>query len=92
MDGKGLEMSQRADFIDDAIKTGKLTVSPPAPAAGEHKPTKKKKRRGERIRPCARCEVSVKFIKGAWRVNNQRRRGWHWVNEDGSHHRCGDFR
>ena len=52
----------------------------------------KKKRKGERVRPCTRCEQPVKFIKGAWAAYGTRRCGWHWVNEDGAHHRCGDFR
>ena len=86
-------MSQHADLIDDAVRAGKLTVYPPAPAAGELKRTKKKRaRKGERIRPCAHCETPVRFLKGAWKVSGKRRRGWHWENQDGSHHRCGDFR
>lgn len=28
---------------------------------------------------------------GAWTAFGQPREGWHWENEDGSHHRCGDF-
>ena len=50
-----------------------------------------KVRKGECIRPCAQCEQPVKFIKGAWAVHGGRRKGWHWVNDDGSHHRCRDF-
>ena len=84
-------MSREADLIDAAIEAGRLTVCPPMEAAGELK-RPKKKRRGERIRPCAHCETPVRFIKGVWKVNGQRRRGWHWANADGSHHRCGDFR
>ena len=51
----------------------------------------KKARKGERIRPCRRCKEPVKFIKSTWSVFGQRRQGWHWVNEDGAHHRCRDF-
>lgn len=50
-----------------------------------------KKRKGEKIRPCVRCEASVRFIQGKWRAYAQQRHGWHWVNQDGTHHRCGDF-
>ncbi len=50
-----------------------------------------KVRKGERVRPCAQCERSVKFIRGTWAVHGGRRKGWHWVNDDGSHHRCRDF-
>lgn len=50
-----------------------------------------KKRKGERPRPCRRCRVTVRFMKGAWTAFEQPRHGWHWVNQDGSHHRCGDF-
>ena len=85
-------MSREADLIDHAIEAGKLTVCPPMPAAGDLK-LPKKKRKGERIRPCAHCDTPVRFIKGTWKVNGQRRKGWHWVNgQDGSHHRCSDFR
>ena len=92
LDGKGLEMSLQSDLIDEAIKAGKLTVCPPAKAAGEHKPRKKKKRRGERLRPCMHCETPVRFLKGVWETDNKHQRGWHWVNADGGHHRCSDFR
>ena len=85
-------MSQQVDLIDEAIKAGKLTICPPMPAAGEQKPRKKKKRKGERVRPCAHCEAPVKFVKGTWKVNGRRRKGWHWANADGSHHWCSDFR
>ncbi len=50
-----------------------------------------KKRKGERPRPCRQCRVTVRFMKGAWTAFEQPRHGWHWVNQDGSHHRCGDF-
>ena len=50
-----------------------------------------KKRKGERIRPCVRCEMPVKFINSGWSAYNKHRKGWHWVNEDGAHHRCSDF-
>ncbi len=84
-------MSLDAGLIDDAIKAGRLTVYPPAKAAGKHK--RKKKRKGERVRPCAHCETPVRFIKGKWKVNNKQRSGWHWTNAaDDNHHRCGDFR
>ena len=80
------------DLFDAALAAGKVTFCPPAVAAG-HKPLKRgKKRKGEQIRPCARCKLSVKYVKGAWAAHAQRRQGWHWVNEDGSHHRCSDFR
>lgn len=82
-------MALQGDLIDEAMKAGKLTVCPPARAAG-HKHAKKKK--GQRIRPCVRCQRPVKFIKGAWEAHKQRRKGWHWVNENGGHHRCSDFR
>ena len=87
-------MNREADLIDDAVRAGKITICPPVPAAGELKPAKKskKKRRGERLRPCAHCETPVRFLKGKWKINGQRRKGWHWTNADGGHHRCGDFR
>ena len=50
-----------------------------------------KKRRGERLRPCPRCETSVKYLMGTWLAESGHRQGWHWVNKDGTHHRCGDF-
>jgi hypothetical protein len=52
---------------------------------------KQKKRRGERLRPCVRCAAQVKFVCGMWTAHGRMKRGWHWENEDGSHHRCGDF-
>ena len=48
----------------------------------------KKVLKGERERPCPRCETPVRYLKS---VYGQQRYGWHWTNEDGSHHRCGDF-
>ncbi len=52
-----------------------------------------KQRKGEKIRPCPRCEAPVKFISGSWAAHGQRRRGWHWVNSpNGTHHYCSDFR
>ena len=90
-----MEMVPQGDLIDEAIRAGKLTVCPPMDAAG-HKHAKKKK--GARIRPCVRCQRPVKFVKSAWAAHKprepdkQRRKGWHWVNENGSHHRCSDFR
>ena len=90
-------MNREADLIYDAVRAGKITICPPMPAAGEQKPAKKKKRRkkkrkGERVRPCAHCEAPVRFLKGVWKANNKHQRGWHWVNADGAHHRCSDFR
>ncbi len=84
-------MSREADLINHAIKAGRLTVCPPAEAAGEHNRAKKK-RKGERPRPCPRCNAIIRFIKGTWKAGNKRRKGWHWTNANGSHHRCGDFR
>ena len=52
----------------------------------------KKKRKGERIGPCAQCDHPVKFTKGTWAGCTGQRRGWHWTNTDGTHHLCGDFR
>ena len=83
-------MEQQCDLIDEAIKAGKLTVCPPALAAGHVKRVTGK--RGERIRPCRGCAMPVKFVNGAWKSHNQRREGWHWVNENGTHHWCTDFR
>ena len=90
-------MNREIGLIDRAIKDGKLTLFPIGKSTAEHecakKKPKKKKRKGERVRPCAHCERPVRFIKGAWRVNGRRRRGWHWTSAaDDSHHRCGDFR
>ena len=68
-----MKMGLQGDLIDEAIKAGKLTVCPPARAAG-HERAKKKK--GQRIRPCVRCKRPVKFIKGAWAAHKQRRKGW----------------
>ena len=50
-----------------------------------------KKRKGERVRPCARCEQPIMFIKGTWTAHGAQRQGWHWTNDDGSHHRCSEF-
>ena len=50
-----------------------------------------KKYRGEKIRPCVRCEAPIRYVKGTWTAYAQRRHGWHWENEDGTHHRCSDF-
>jgi len=85
-------MDQEIDLIDDAVRAGQITICPPMPAAGELKPRKKKKRRGERLRPCAHCAQPVRFLKGVWETDNKQQRGWHWVNANGSHHRCSDFR
>ena len=87
-------METQGDLIEEAIAAGRLTKCPPMEAAG-HKPATKKgrvrKRKGERIRPCPRCETPVKFISSTWTAFGQRRKGWHWVNQNGTHHRCGDF-
>ena len=50
-----------------------------------------KKRKGERERPCPRCRVPVRYLKGKWMAFGRRRKGWHWINRDDTHHRCGDF-
>ena len=56
-----------------------------------------KTRKGERERPCRRCQEPVRYIKSAWTAFPgtpyvQQRHGFHWVNAgDDSHHRCGDF-
>ena len=50
-----------------------------------------KKRKGERIRPCTRCETPVFYLKSHWMAWGRQRYGWHWANRDGTHHRCGDF-
>ena len=85
-------MSLQADLIGEAIKAGKLTVCPPMDAAGDLK-LPKKKRKGERVRPCAHCETPVQFLKGKWKVNGKRREGWHWTNAaDDNHHMCRNFR
>ncbi len=81
-------MAAQMDLIKEAIAAGRMTKCPPKAAAG-HK--RAKLRKGERVRPCPRCERPIKFIKGAWNAYGQRRRGWHWVNESGGHHRCSDF-
>lgn len=89
-------MESQGDLIEEAIAAGRLTKCPPRVAAGHKRARKKgrvrKKRKGEKIRPCVRCEAPVKFISGTWAAYGQRRRGWHWVNHDGTHHRCSDFR
>ena len=80
------------DLFDAAVAEGRVTICPPAMAAG-HKPlSRRKKRKGEQIRPCSRCGEPVKYVKSSWAAYGKRRCGWHWVNEDGAHHRCGDFR
>ena len=81
------------ELFDAAVAAGNVTICPPAMAAG-HMPLarkKRKKRRGERIRPCVRCDQPVRYIKGSWASHGSCRQAWHWVNEDGSHHRCKDF-
>ena len=50
-----------------------------------------KKRAGERVRPCWKCRVPVKFIKSPWVTRyGLKKNDWHWVNEDNSHHKCGE--
>nr|CAK32567.1 hypothetical protein 10D02-33 [uncultured organism] len=51
----------------------------------------KKVLKGERERPCPRCEEPVRFLKSAWVEMQKQREGWHWINSNGTHHRCGDF-
>ena len=46
--------------------------------------------KGAPERPCPRCEEPVRFLKSAWVEMERQRRAWHWVNGNGSHHRCGD--
>lgn len=41
-------------------------------------------KRGKILRPCVRCGKSVRYE--LW----DRPGRWHWVNSDGSHHRCSD--
>ena len=82
-------MATQGDLIEEAVKAGKLTVCAPRYAAG-HK--KKKARKGEQVRPCPRCRMPIKYANSTWAAFAQRRKGWHWVNSDGTHHRCGDFR
>ena len=80
------------DIFEAAVAAGNVTICPPAMAAG-HKPLSgKKKRKGNVVRPCVRCQEPVKYVKSTWAAEGWRRRGWHWVNADGTHHRCGDFR
>ncbi len=81
-------METQGDLIEEAVRAGKLTVCSPRRAMGHRK---KKARRGERVRPCRRCGRPIKYANSTWTAFGQRRRGWHWVNEGGSHHRCGDF-
>ena len=79
------------DLIEEAIAAGKITRCPTAAAAG-HKRLGMKKRKGERERPCPRCQKPVQYLKGKWTAFGRPRRGWHWINsQDGTHHRCGDF-
>ena len=89
-------MEMQGDLIEQAIAAGKITICPPAVAAG-HKRLKaskgkgKGKCKGQRLRSCVRCEAPVRFLKGKWAAYGQRRNAWHWVNEDGTHHRCSDY-
>ena len=48
-------------------------------------------KKGERLRPCRKCQTPIRFLKGSWKHFGMTKKGWHWVNEDGSHHRCTDF-
>ena len=82
-------MTTDSEMIEEAVRAGKVTVYPPRQAAGRKK---KKVMKGERARPCRRCREPVRYIKSTWTAFAKRRRGWHWVNEDGTHHRCSDFR
>ena len=82
-------MEAQRDWIEEPAAPGHVTICPPRAAAG-HK--KAKKRKGQQLRPCVRCKATVKFIRSKWAAHGQRRKGWHWVNEDGTHHRCSDFR
>ena len=68
-----------------------------------------KARKGEKLRPCVRCETPVRYLRGSWTAYGEKsiaacdtkkkmdhdgpcfRHGWHWVNQNGTHHRCGDF-
>ena len=86
---KGREMAVQMDLIAEAIADGRLTKCPPRAAAG-HK--RAKKRKGEEIRPCPRCKAPIKFVRGGWMSFGKRRKGWHWVNGEGGHHRCTDFK
>jgi hypothetical protein len=43
-------------------------------------------KRGERLRPCHVCGDTVKFVLWDERTKKERRRIFHWANEDGSHH------
>ena len=35
--------------------------------------------------------MTIRFVQGTWTAFGRQRHGWHWENEDGTHHRCGDF-
>jgi hypothetical protein len=45
-------------------------------------------KRGERLRPCPRCGTKIRFTWWSTMAIMRRTRVWHWVNEDGTHHRC----
>ncbi len=51
----------------------------------------KKKRRGEKVRPCVRCKALVRFVKGTWTGENGPRAGFHWEDQNGDHHLCGNY-
>ena len=80
-------MEMHKDLIDEAIAAGRLTKRPTRRAAGD----KPHQQRGP-IRPCRDCQKPVRSTKGTWMAYGQRHRGWHFVNRNGTHHRCGDLR
>ena len=47
-------------------------------------------KRGNKLRPCVRCAQVVKFVPWEERRYAERRNIWHWVNENGEHHRCSE--
>jgi len=47
-------------------------------------------KRGNRLRPCVNCKAMVRFVPWKEKQAAEKKNIWHWVNENGSHHTCGE--
>ena len=45
-------------------------------------------KRGERLRPCLKCGVEIRFVPWEERRATEKKNIWHWVEESGEHHKC----
>ena len=46
-------------------------------------------KKGEKLRPCPRCSMNIRFVRWIERAEAEKKNIWHWVNENGAHHYCG---